>query len=56
MGTVPILEMDLRPMDRSPSQLHTFQSGDQSSNHNQYGNILHSKGICVRVQIPIRVL
>ena len=30
MGTVPILGMDLHPKERSSSQLHTFQSGDQS--------------------------
>ena len=35
MATVPILGTDLCPKDRSPSQLFTFQSGDQSLNLNQ---------------------
>ena len=35
MVTVPILGTDLHPKDRSPSQLHTFQSGDQSLNPNR---------------------
>ena len=29
MGTVPIVGTDLCSKDRSPSLLHTFQSGDQ---------------------------
>ena len=38
MVTVPILGKDLSPRDRSPSLFHTFQSGDQSSNPNQWKN------------------
>ena len=38
MVTVPILGMDLHPRDRSPSLLHTFESGDQSPNPNQWKN------------------
>ena len=38
MVTVPILGMDLHPKDISSSQLHTFQSGDQSPNLNQWKN------------------
>ena len=44
MVTVPILGMDLCPRDRSPSLVHTFESGDQSLNPNQWKN-LHSTGI-----------
>ena len=36
MVTVPILGTDLQPKDRSQSLLHTFQSGDQSQNLNQW--------------------
>ena len=36
MVTVPILGMDLHPRDRFPSLLHTFESGDQSLNPNQW--------------------
>ena len=38
MVTVPILGMDLHPRDRSLSLFHTFQSGDQSLNPNQWKN------------------
>ena len=38
MFTVPILGPDLHPKDRSPSLVHTFQSGDQSLNPNQLKN------------------
>ena len=38
MVTVPILGMDLHPRDRSPSLFHTFESGDQSPNPNQWKN------------------
>ena len=44
MVTVPILGTDLHPKDRSPSLFHTFESGDQSPNLNQWKN-LHSTGI-----------
>ena len=36
MVTVPILVTDLHPRDRSPSLFHTFESGDQSPNPNQW--------------------
>ena len=36
MVTVPILGTDVCPRDRCPSLLHTFQSGDQSLNPNQW--------------------
>ena len=49
MVTVPILGMDLHPRDRSPSLFHTFESGDQSSNPNQWKN-LHSTGIRIHLR------
>ena len=49
MVTVPILGMDLCPRDRSPSLVHTFESGDQSLNPNQWKN-LHSTGIRIRIR------
>ena len=38
MVTVPILGTDLCPRGRSPSLFHTFESGDQSLNPNQWKN------------------
>ena len=49
MVTVPILGMDLHPRDRSPSLFHTFESGDQSPNPNQWKN-LHSTGIRIHLR------
>ena len=37
--TVPILGTDLSPKDRSPSLFHTFESGDQTPNLNQWKNL-----------------
>ena len=54
MVTVPILGTDLHPRDRSPSLFHTFESGDQSLNPNQWKN-LHSTRIRVRIWVRIRV-
>ena len=44
MVTVPILGTDLHPRDKSLSLFHTFESGDQSPNLNQW-KYLHSTGI-----------
>ena len=46
MVTVPILGTDLRPRDRSLSLFHTFESGEQSPNLNQWKN-LHRTGIWI---------
>ena len=42
MITVPILGKDLHPKDRFLSQLHTFQSGDQSQNPTPAMEISHT--------------
>ena len=54
MVTVPILGTDLHPRDRSLSLFHTFESGDQSPNPNQWKN-LHSTRIQVGIRVQIRV-
>ena len=51
MATVPILGTDLHPRDKSLSLFHTFESGDQSLNPNQWKN-LHSTRIRVRIKSP----
>ena len=48
MVTVPTLETNLPPRDISPSLFHTFESGDQSPNLNQWKN-LHSTRIRVGI-------
>ena len=51
LGTVPILGKDLHPNDRSLSQVHTFQSGDQSPNPNQWKSLYSTR---IHVSIWVR--
>ena len=54
MVTVPILGMDLRPRDRSPSVFHTFESGDWNLSPYQWKN-LHSTRIRLGIHLRLRL-